>query len=74
MVGEGADLVAAVSMAVGSVVADASQQEEELAIAEAELALAGCTSQVVLQPLKAQGRAFLHLDIHPTPSLSKAVL
>ena len=39
-----------------------------------ELVLVGCTSQVVLQPLKAQDHAFLHLDIHPTPSLSKAVL
>ena len=74
MVGEVADSVVAVSMAVGSVVVDTSQQEEELAIAEAELALAGCASRAVFLPLKAQDHAFLHLGIHRTRSLSRAAL
>jgi hypothetical protein len=68
-----ADLVVAVSMAVGSGVAD-TLQVEELAIAEAELALAGCASRAMSRALKAQDHAFLRLGIHRTRSLSQAVL
>ena len=63
----------AVSMAVGSAVADALLVEA-LAIAEAELALAGCASRDVLRALKAQDHAFLHLDIRRTRRLSRAIL
>jgi hypothetical protein len=68
-----ADLVVAVSMAVGSVVPD-TLQVEELAIAEAELALAGCACRAVFRALKGRDRGFLHLGIHRTHSLSRAVL
>jgi hypothetical protein len=72
---EVADLVvaAAASTAVGSVVAD-TLQVEELAIAEAELALAGCVFRAVFRALKAQDHASLHLGIHRTRSLNQAVL
>lgn len=65
--------VVAVSTALGSVVVDALLVEE-LAIAEAELALAGCASRAGFRALKAQDHAFRHLGIHPTRSLSRAVL
>jgi hypothetical protein len=67
------DLVVAVSMVVGSAVADALLVEA-LAIAEAELALAGCASRAVFRALKAQDHAFLHLGIHRTRSLNRELL
>src|SRR5262249_62177753 len=60
-------------IAAGSVVADALQLEE-LAPAEAELALAGCASRTVFRALKAQDHAFLRLGTHRTRSLSRAIL
>ena len=60
-------------MAVDSVVAD-TLEVEELAIAEVELALAGCASRAGSQPLKGQDHAFLHLGTHRTRSLNRAVL
>ena len=68
-----ADLPMAVSTAVDSVVADALLVEE-LAIAEAAVALAGCLSRTGFRALRAQDHAFLHLGIHRTRSLSRAVL
>ena len=68
-----ADLLVAVSMAVGSLLAGTSQVEE-LAIAEAELALAGCAPRAVFRALKAQDHAFLRLGIHRTRNLSRGVL
>ena len=65
-------VVVAVSTAVGSLVADTLQVE--LAIGEAELALAGCASRAVFRALKAQDHAFLHLGIHRTRSLNRAAL
>src|SRR5512132_1358216 len=48
--------------------------EAKLAIAEAVSALAECASRAGFRALKAQGHAFLHLGIHRTCNLRRAVL
>src|SRR4029077_19739397 len=48
--------------------------EAKLAIAEAVSALAECASRVVFRALKVQDHAFLHLGIHRTYNLRRAVL
>jgi hypothetical protein len=71
------DLVVAVTSPVavstpGPVLADTWQLE--LVIAEAVLALAECAFRAGFQTLKVQGHAFLHLAIHRTCNLWRAVL
>jgi hypothetical protein len=73
------DLVAVVTAAVAASMAAvdfmvAELWEAKLAIAEAVSALAECASRAVFRALKAQGHAFLHLGIHRTCNLRRAVL